>query len=184
MKLLLFNLIHFVFGCTPLVVHDQSRYCGADYAFSGIVRFSRITASESVFQIQVIRNIKGRVTFPNGLITVYGRGTLNSCGATRLNLDQRYILYVLSYDNRLSVYQQQEVSAINFNRIRRYDCSCEIEINLPQQPFDNSMIPARDKCIITEREWDCTFQNGYCSRAGRRYGPRGACQWVPGISNC
>ncbi|XP_062606919.1 uncharacterized protein LOC134268693 [Saccostrea cucullata] len=91
--LLFCHLVHFVFGCTPFIEHDQSRFCRNDHAFSGIVRFSRVTESEAVFQIQVIRNIKGGVTFPNGLITVYGRGELHSCGATRLNQDQRYILY-------------------------------------------------------------------------------------------
>lgn len=34
-----------------------------------------------------------RLASPGQIITVYGRGTLNSCGPTRLDRNKKYILY-------------------------------------------------------------------------------------------
>lgn len=49
-------------------------------------------------------------------------------------------------------------------------------MNLPWQPFPESTTPAKDKCVITENEFDCTFEKGYCARRRNRYGP-GPCTW-------
>lgn len=59
---------------------------------------------ENVYQNAVI-NVKcmifwhlfslsqGRLAYPGQIITVYGRGTLNSCGPTRLDRNKEYLLY-------------------------------------------------------------------------------------------
>lgn len=36
---------------------------------------------------------QGRLAYPGRIITVYGRGTLNSCGPTRLDRNKEYLLY-------------------------------------------------------------------------------------------
>ncbi|XP_061189030.1 uncharacterized protein LOC133197140 [Saccostrea echinata] len=188
--LLLISLIKFVYGCEPFVYHDQSSYCNADYAFSGIVQDSQETDKESIFQVQVTSNIKGQVAYKGGIITVYGRGRMNSCGPTWLRLNKEYILYVSIDDeltNKLQITEPHEFNQTIINRIKSYDCYCKVEINLPQQSIPDSSIPAREKCVITEREWDCTFQNGYCARTRCRGQSRcgsGECQWFPGVSIC
>ncbi|XP_048739849.2 uncharacterized protein LOC125654103 [Ostrea edulis] len=184
--LCILNFINFVFGCYPIINHDQSQYCSAQYVFTGVVRSSRETDSEAVFQIQLTSTIKGRIGFPGSMTTVYGRGKLNSCGPTRLNRNQEYILYTSTYDpstNRPEIFVQHDPNFTNLNRIKRYDCSCEIEIDLPRQPFPNSMTPAEDKCVITEREYNCNFFKGYCGRRNGIYGSQ-VCQWIAPNNVC
>lgn len=59
----------------------------------------------SRFRLTFVMNIKcliflhlfslpqGRLASPGQIVTVYGRGTLNSCGPTRLDRNKEYILY-------------------------------------------------------------------------------------------
>ncbi|XP_062573740.1 uncharacterized protein LOC134235624 [Saccostrea cucullata] len=183
-------LIKFVFGCEPFVYHYQNIYCNADYVFSGYVQESSETYTASIFQVRVTSMIKGQLANKGEIITVYGRGWGHSCGPTWLRLNKEYILYVSIEDeatNKLQITGQQEFNQSTVGIIRSYDCACKVEINLPQQSIPNSNVPASQKCVITEREWDCTFQNGYCGRTRCRGQSRcgsSDCQWFPGASIC
>ncbi|XP_061187282.1 uncharacterized protein LOC133195455 [Saccostrea echinata] len=181
--LLVFNFIKFVFGCGSYVYHDQTPFCNAAYAIVGIVQDSWESADESLFQVKVTSNMKGQVTSTGGVITVSGRGRMHSCGPTRMTRNKAYIIY-LSIDEdssyKLKITEKEDFRLTTMDRIWNYDCSCQIEINLPRQSIPNSGIPARDKCVITERELGCPFQNGYCTRRNSR----NVCQWVPGVNDC
>lgn len=149
-------------------------------AFTGTVLSYKETDIEAVFKIRVNSNIKGRLANSGRVITVYGRGSLNSCGPTRLDRNKEYLLYVSIYDastRRPEINEFFEATATYLNRINNYDCSCEVEMNLPWQPFPESTTPAKDKCVITQNEFDCTFEKGYCARRRNRYGP-GPCTWI------
>ncbi|XP_061182612.1 uncharacterized protein LOC133190949 [Saccostrea echinata] len=181
--LLVLSYVKFVFGCGSYVSHDQTPFCNAVYAVVGTVQSSWESDFESSFRIQVATNIKGAVPSRGGIITVSGTGRMHSCGPTRLTRNKAYVLYLSVDDDspyKLRIIEKEEYSFSTLQRIWNYDCSCKIEINLPQQSVPNSGILARDKCVITERELGCTFQNGYCTRRNSR----NVCQWVPGVSNC
>lgn len=50
-------------------------------------------------------------------------------------------------------------------------------MNLPWQPRPDNTTPAKDKCVITRNEFDCSFEKGYCARRRSRYG-LGPCRWI------
>ncbi|XP_062573741.1 uncharacterized protein LOC134235625 [Saccostrea cucullata] len=182
--LLVFNFIKFVFGCGSYVIHDQTPFCNSAYAIVGIVQASWESADESLFQIKVTTNFKlEEVPSRGGIITVAGRGRMSSCGPTRMTRNKAYVIY-LSVDEGssypLRIIEKEDYRLTTMDRIWSYDCSCQVEINIPQQLTPNSGVPARDKCVITERDLGCPFYNGYCARRGSQ----NVCQWVPGSSVC
>ncbi|XP_062573742.1 uncharacterized protein LOC134235626 [Saccostrea cucullata] len=185
--LFIFSLIKIVLGCSPLVTHDQTTYCRAAYVFTGKVQRSNTMGFQSDFQIRVTSNVKGKIASKGREITVYGKGDMHPCGFTSLRINKEYILFVsideASAAKKIKIIDYQEMSQTTLNSMRNYDCSCVIEINLPQQSTPYTDIAARNKCVITEKEHDCTFKNGYCSRKHSRFGTR-VCQWIPGVTNC
>lgn len=61
----------------------------------------------------------------------------------------------------------------------------KVEVNIPEQPFFGEPAPIGDKCVITEREYNCHFDEGYCARRpSDSYGPRSPCQWVAPTTPC
>nr|XP_022300771.1 uncharacterized protein LOC111108975 [Crassostrea virginica] len=182
------NFISVVLACFPSINHDQNSFCRSDYAFTGFVLRSSETNRESVFQIQLTSNLKGRVAIPGQLLTIYGRGSGNSCGPHRLNRFQGHVLYVSSRSfpdepARLEITEHHTFDPVNVNRVANYDCSCEIVINLPQQPNNVDTTPAGDKCVITENEYDCNFRQGFCSRQQSPFGA-GRCSWIAPTIPC
>eukprot|EP00105_Crassostrea_gigas_P017313 XP_011435039.1 PREDICTED: uncharacterized protein LOC105333665 [Crassostrea gigas] len=178
--LLILGVISFVQGCTPLIEHDQNKYCRSMYAFTATVLSSEERNVEAVFKIRVNENIKMVLGYPREIVTVYGRGTLHSCGPTKLDKNKEYFLYVSVNDattNKPIINQFHEASFANITRVNSYVCSCTVVVNLPWQPIPESLRPARDICIITPDEFDWSFERGYCARRGDRSGS-GPCKWI------
>ncbi|XP_022290807.2 uncharacterized protein LOC111102394 [Crassostrea virginica] len=172
-----------VYGCTPFTEHDQTKYCRAQYVFTGMVRNFKEDRIENTFTIQVTSNIKGRISYSGRYVTVYGRGSLNSCGPTRLQRNKEYLLYVSVYDRKPEINEYRDATFTNVNRINNYDCSCQVEMNLPWQPVPESTTNPRDNCVVTQKEFDCTFQRAYCARRHSLYNP-GSCQWIAPKTVC
>nr|XP_034307982.1 uncharacterized protein LOC105344926 [Crassostrea gigas] len=181
-SLLGLNLTSFAFGCGPFIQHDQNRFCRSEFAFTGFVLQSTEREIESVFLIQLTSNLKGRIALPGQLLTIYGRGSANSCGPHRLNRLQGHIIYVGRSEfpdeaPRFEIHEHHDFNLVQLNSIANYDCSCEVEIDLPQQPLQGSTVPPGDKCVITENEYDCRFRQGYCSRR-RSFLGGDRCRWT------
>uniref|UniRef100_K1R2I8 Tripartite motif-containing protein 2 n=1 Tax=Magallana gigas TaxID=29159 RepID=K1R2I8_MAGGI len=92
-----------------------------------------------------------------------------------------------SSPNRLEIYEYFEATLENLNRFSKFDCSCKVEVDLPYQPLYGEPAPIGDKCLITEREFDCHFYESYCARQPSNvnsYRQRSPCQWFAPNTPC
>lgn len=185
--LVIVSILYAVYGCDPLIQSDQSLYCDAQFVFVGIVKYAKVTRDEAIFRIRVTSNLKGQIGYSGKTVTVFGSGLFDSCGPPSFKVNKKYILTVSKYStpNRMMLGTYYEPTTANLNRFKKYDCSCKVEVNIPEQPFFGEPAPIGDKCVITEREYNCHFDEGYCARRpSDSYGPRSPCQWVAPTTPC
>nr|XP_011436039.2 uncharacterized protein LOC105334339 [Crassostrea gigas] len=187
--LALANLMFVVYGCEPYITSDQTVYCEAPLVFVGVVNCAKIEDRDATFRVKITSNIKGQVGYIGKTVTVIGYGRGHSCGPTVLDVNRKYIFTISLYSspNRLEIYEYFEATLENLNRFSKFDCSCKVEVDLPYQPLYGEPAPIGDKCLITEREFDCHFYEGYCARQPSNvnsYRQRSPCQWFAPITPC
>ncbi|XP_065939100.1 uncharacterized protein [Magallana gigas] len=152
--------------------HDQQYYCGVQNVFTAVVDAARGPLGDPFdrkYRVTVKQVFKGDDVAPNTTINIYGRP--HSCGPTILDLRREYNIYANKNGPRLEVVSHEEVPPAYVERLKMYDCTCQIDIHKPSNPSSVNYEDAPDKCVVATHGRDCQFRNGYCKKTNN------LCSW-------
>ncbi|XP_078341423.1 uncharacterized protein LOC111107199 [Crassostrea virginica] len=145
--------------------HDQQYYCRVQNVFTAVVDAVRGPLGDPfdrTYRVTINEVFKGTDVLPNTTITISGRS--HSCGPTILELQGTYSLYANKNGPRLEVVSHEEIPPAYVERLKLFDCSCQIEIQKPSHPGSVNYEDSPDKCVVTTHGRDCQFRNGYCKK--------------------